>query len=50
MQAECKINIPGGGGWGWLYGLSEIKTNPAYPAELELGWNLAISQEIKEKN
>ena len=43
MRAECKINFPGGGGWGkWVAGLVENKANSARPAELELaaswGW------------
>ena len=29
MLAECKINFPGGGGWGWVAGLTKNKANSA---------------------
>ena len=43
MQAGCRINLPGEGGWGYVAvaGLTENKANSANPAELELGLSWA---------
>ena len=29
MLSDCKINFPGGGGWGWVAGLTKNKANSA---------------------